>query len=646
MSVSPRFVLAVIGLALPPICASAQEVIELDEITVSAGEAGQGALSQTQVGAEQLETEYQGAGLGTILRDMAGVTTEGGGADGGEMAVNIRGLQDHGRVAVTIDGMRQNFARSGHGANGTFSVDEEMLREVSVTRGAGAKAGAIAGAVELRRVTAADILRDGAASGGELRLRYGGLSRTPTVHGSLAAKLSEAVDVMIAATQSEKDDYTAPDGTQVYAWQQTRSGLATLGFNTENGQRFTLSADRTEKDYYTGISTGAPRDNDMRTSSLRFGYEAPDLMGWAVDASIYDTRTELQQQALSAALVPTGVARSYDTGTTGLLLTAQRFFDLAGREHDVTVTLEGFRDSAEVNDPTGSLTPSGTREIWSLGLEDRIALGAATLTLGLSADSYRLDSASGSASGDALSPRIAVEMPLGASFTLHAAAAMAYRPPSLNETLVSGMHPEPADFPIRPNPDLLPEKSRSFELGLGYGYDGLFTPGDTLDIRATVFHNTVDDYIGLERVGGLFTGYYQYNNISKVRLRGLELEAHYDSGRVFASLAGQILDGENALTGAELDRTAPDRLVVTAGLRSADMRREAGTRVTLTGAKTGGTLTSTAWNTVDLFFRQDIGDNASFGLTLNNIFDEAYTPHLDIQPSPGFNAQASLTVRF
>ena len=35
-----------------------------------------------------------------------------------ETAINIRGLQDFGRVAVVVDGARQNFQRSGHNANG------------------------------------------------------------------------------------------------------------------------------------------------------------------------------------------------------------------------------------------------------------------------------------------------------------------------------------------------------------------------------------------------------------------------------------------------------------------------------------------------------------------------------------------------
>lgn len=647
---APALTLSCLGLAAAsgwPTPAQAQDdgtEMMLEEITVANEQPQTVTPSETRVGAEQLATEYQGAGLDTVLQGIAGVTTEGGGGDGAEMAVNIRGLQDHGRVAVTIDGMRQNFARSSHGANGTFSVDEEMLREVEVSRGAGAKAGAIAGAVELRRVTAEDILRDGATQGGELRLRYGTLTDSPTLHGAVAARLSEAVDVMVAGTHSEASDYTAPDGTKVYAHQENRSLLTTLGLNTDNGQRFTFSYDRTEKDYISDVSS-TPRDNDMLTESLRLGYEA-DLAGWAVEGTLYETRTELTQNTLDSSFVPTGVSRTYDTSTIGLLLSAQRYLEIGGREHDVTLTLEGFRDDATVDDPSGSLTPSGTRDIWSLAVEDRIMLGASTLTFGLSADSYSLDSADGSANGQALSPRLALDMPLGNWFTLHAVAAMGYRPPSLNETLVSGSHPAPAVFDILPNPDLKPERSKSFELGLSYATEGVFVGGDMLDISATVFRNEVDDFIGLEWMGGLFSGYYQYTNIDRVRIDGFEIEARYDSGNVFASLAGQILDGTDLSTGEELDNTAPDRLVVTAGLRSADRRREVGTRYTLTGSKDGGSLSSQSWSTVDLFLRQEITEHAEFGLTLNNIFDETYTPHLDIQPSPGFNAQASLIIRF
>ena len=635
-------------LATPTVLHAQEEVIELDPIEITSETETEAGWSSARIDEDRLATEYQGAGLDTVLRGVPGVTTQGGGADGGEIGVNIRGLQEYGRVAVTVDGMRQNFARSGHGANGTFSIDTEMLREVTVTKGPGAKAGAVGGALELRTVRAEDLLpADGGATGGEFRLRYGTRSVAPTVHGSVAAQLSPALDLTVAATRSELDDYTAPNGQYVNAWQLTRSGLATLGLTTQDGQRLTFSASRLAKDYNTGMSGSTPRDNDLRTDSFALGYEGQDILGgWSVNGTIYQTRTEVAQQELDDALIPNGTTRSYETSTTGVLIEARRAFVFAGRDHDVKLTFEGFRDEAETIDTDDSLTPSGHRTIWSLAAEDRIALGAATLTLGLSADSYELDGSDTSVSGSALSPRVAFEMPVGGGVTLHAAAALSYRFPSLNETLVSGLHPEPADFEVVPNPDLEPERFTSFEIGASYRHDGLLTGDDMLDLRATVFQNNARDYIGLERIGGLFGGYFQNANIDRVRITGLELEAAYDSSRFFGSLAGQVMRGTNLADGSELSRVPPNRMVLTAGVKSADARRIVGARFTVVGGKHEGDLRSDAWRTVDLFLRQDLSDSATFDLSLNNITDATYTPHLETQPSPGFNAQASLIVRF
>ncbi|MFN7051712.1 MAG: TonB-dependent receptor, partial [Gemmobacter sp.] len=87
------------------------------------------------------------------------------------------------------------------------------------------------------------------------------------------------------------------------------------------------------------------------------------------------------------------------------------------------------------------------------------------------------------------------------------------------------------------------------------------------------------------------------------------------------------------------------RLVMTAGLRSAQ-GAEYGARLTAVGAKTSGDFQSGSWNTVDLFLTQPVGAHGSFGFAINNILDEVYTPHLETQPAPGINMQASLTLRF
>ncbi len=632
-----------------PVAAQDGDPFVLDTIEVDADLPEALSWDETEISDEQLETEYQGSNLQTIMRSAPGVTVLGGAAGGAETAVNIRGLQDFGRVAVTVDGMRQNFARSGHEANGTFAVDTEMLRGITVARGPGAKAGAIGGALEMRTVGAGDLLPDdGGRVGGEVRLRYGTLTEAPTLHGAVAGQLSDAVDLTVAATRAEMGDYTAPDGTEVYAWQETQSALATLGFTNQSGARLTFGASRLDMNYYTGRLSSLPRDNDMRTDTVSFGYQADDVLGgWAVNGRLYDVSTTVSQRLLNENLTPTGVDRSYDTGTTGLLFEAARLFAVGTTDHDIGLTLEGFRDTVTTDDPVNdSLTPSGNRDLWSLAIEDRITVGTATFILGLSADSYKLDSPDATVTGEALSPRIGLEFPVGSDVVLYGSMALASRFPSLNETLVNGMHPEPADFPVIPNPDLQPERMRSIEIGIGYSRQDLFTTGDSLQLRATGFYNKIEDYIGLVRVGGLFDASYQYNNIDNVRIRGFELEASYQSGGFFGEFAGQLLDGIDLETGLELASVPPDRMVVTAGYRSPDGRRELGARLTSVGTKEGGNLPSPAWQTVDLFYEQAVSDRTTFGLALNNIFNENYTAHLETQPSPGFNALASLIVRF
>ncbi|TIT35615.1 MAG: TonB-dependent receptor, partial [Mesorhizobium sp.] len=79
-------------------------------------------------------------------------------------SINIRGLQDFGRVAVIVDGARQNFQRSDHGTQSTFYIDPELIKSVDVIRGPVANtygSGAIGGVVLFETKDADDYLRDG-----------------------------------------------------------------------------------------------------------------------------------------------------------------------------------------------------------------------------------------------------------------------------------------------------------------------------------------------------------------------------------------------------------------------------------------------------------------------------------------------------
>lgn len=52
------------------------------------------------------------------------------------LSVNIRGIQDYGRINMNIDGMRQNFMKSGHGQrHGVMYIDPEILGNVVIEKG-------------------------------------------------------------------------------------------------------------------------------------------------------------------------------------------------------------------------------------------------------------------------------------------------------------------------------------------------------------------------------------------------------------------------------------------------------------------------------------------------------------------------------
>lgn len=367
------------------------------------------------------------------------------------------------------------------------------------------------------------------------------------------------------------------------------------------------------------------------------------------DATLYRTVTRVDQQLLDDDDTPIGPSRAYTTTTTGIRAQADAGpLALGPTDHALTFVLDAFRDAVTTDDATGpSLTPSGDRTVGSLLAQDAIALTPGlTAIAALRFDSYRLSSDDGAADGTQLSPALTLRQQVGGALALHATIAQAYRPPTLSESLVNGLHPEPADFYVRPNPDLKPESALTTEVGATLALADLARPGDSLTATLTAYRNDVTDYIGLVEQGTLFDRYLIYDNIASARIEGVELEIAYDADQLFGGLSGQLIHGTDRTTGTELSGIAPNRLVLTGGWRNAPQTLEIGGRLTLAGAREDGVLTSAAWHTLDLFLTRAIGPRGSVGLALNNITNQTYTPYLNTQPSPGFNALASLSLAF
>jgi hemoglobin/transferrin/lactoferrin receptor protein len=134
-----------------------------------------------------------------LLDNVAGVYANRSAAQNPGISVNIRGLQDQDRIATMIDGARQNFQRSGHGATQRTYVDTAFLRQIDVekstTSGVGS-AGALGGLVNFRTFIADDLIKPGNQYGGMVNATTG--TNAYNFDGSTAAavRVSERFSVL------------------------------------------------------------------------------------------------------------------------------------------------------------------------------------------------------------------------------------------------------------------------------------------------------------------------------------------------------------------------------------------------------------------------------------------------------------------
>ncbi|QLF95045.1 TonB-dependent hemoglobin/transferrin/lactoferrin family receptor [Pseudomonas sp. ABC1] len=207
-----------------------------------------------------------------MLEETSGVYTAVNQRDPG-LSVNIRGIQDYGRVNMNIDGMRQNFSVNGHQQrNGVMFIDPEFIRNIEIEKGTQAGmggAGVLGGIASFNTLQASDFLEDGKEFGGHLRAGHGigELGNGTYFNGSAVFAFGNEIgDLLFGVSERHFGDYRAGTrdrdnlGTNIrlraffpQAWDNwlesevgemgsvTRSRLLKVGLNLPEDQRLQLS---------------------------------------------------------------------------------------------------------------------------------------------------------------------------------------------------------------------------------------------------------------------------------------------------------------------------------------------------------------------------------------------------------------------
>lgn len=609
-------------------------VQSLDTITVAASKTEERAIDAlapvSVVTLEQIQG-LQPKRLSDIFYNIPGVSFQDRGDDPAT-AINIRGLQDFGRVAVVVDGARQNYQRTGHFANGSFFLDPELIGGVDVVRGPTANiygSGAIGGVVSFRTKDINDVVRPGERWGVDMTGSYG--SNNARGLGSIfgGVRADPNVDVFGGAVYRTQGNYKDGAGTEIgNTGNDIAAGLMKLTVRPAEGHEIKAGAMFQDYQYSIGqqnrgaTTTAAPlaaiagssvyaSDAKNYTGTVTWKYSKPDDYWFDWNASVYGNRTDNDQVKTYNNRITTGGGvctlanpgnnisgcvgdrRSYSIDTVGIDVNNTTRFRVGDWLNALTYGFDAFQDSVKTADSRGNsniTTPGGLRTV--SGGFAQLKQNYSTWLEVVSAiryDRYDLESAAVSTGGDRFSPKITVGVTPVAGFQPYVSYAEGYRAPSITETLISGGHATGggptiftcADgssglFCFQPNPNLRPEVGKNKEVGVNLKYDGIFAANDSFRGKFNAFRNDVDGYIDLVASTpvatpfGRFSQFYQYQNIAQARIEGVEAEALYDAGLWYVGVAGHLMRGKNTATNIGLATITPRKVTTTAGVRLLD----------------------------------------------------------------------------
>ncbi len=672
----------------------------LDKIML-ASRIGESAIeslsSSSHVDREQIERRMAST-PNEMLFGVPGVAVQ---ADSRRVAssINIRGLQDFGRVAVIVDGARQDFQRSDHGTQSTFYIDPELVKSVDVIRGPVANtygSGAIGGVVFFDTKDAADFLRPDETWAASVTGGYETNGRGWTTSATGAYRFSDNLDALGNIVYRDYGEYKDGGGNRVAG-----SGFEVLGGLLKTTIRPSENSELKlgwvgASDQWNEISGGKPvYDLDLRQNTFTARYNITDEEKSWLDLHINASfnKTRLDQTSLAPVggrydpvtglpvVLPVGSKANYDVGTGGLDIWNTSRFETGRIAHELTYGGDWVSDDVDTTGTSGGdsfYTPSGKRRVSGAYVQDKLTWDWLEVIAGLRYDSYSLKDDTTGTSGDRVSPRLTVgvspfEGPQLHGLQFYGTYAEGYRSPSLSETLISGLHPAGVVFPFLPNPNLRPETGKTWEFGVNYKADGVFRGDDALRLKAAYFNNDVDDYIAgadidagqpgcpfLRNVPPIFVpgGYYiptcyQYQNFANAKIRGFELESLYDAGWGFAGLSASVIDGHTvSYAGEREDLTTVPSSQVTAqlGVRFLEDRLTVGGEVQYNG-KPKGNAYAEDYTLVNAFASYKANDSLKLDLRVDNLFDVKYANPLNATTTspvyePGVTVKLAATMRF
>ena len=460
----------------------------------------------------------------------------------------VRGMTGN-RVAVEIDGIPSagGFSIGSFSDSGRSFVDLAFVRNVQVLRGPASSlygSDAIGGVVAMTTLSAGDLLREG--SGGSVRTEAGYSSDDDGWHAvAIGAARVGSADLLLGYVHRQGNELdTAADVPPDPRDYDADSVLAKLELDSVPGGPLTLTAEggrlaqNTDVNAFEGlagsrfVNTVALSGDD---SGSRFRASAAQRLDAtaAFDSAVWqlywqgtdtDQDTFEQRKAVPPRTPPVQIDRKFSLQdrTLGAEFTAVKDVERNGTAHDFVygieiegTRLEELRNGLQTDLVTGATTKTILGETFPLRdfpisdvteagafVQDeiRFAGGAWTLIPALRADYYRLSPKSDALYREdnprlpvvgledwSVSPKLGVIRSLGESAVAYFQYSHGFRAPPPEDVNI-GLDLPLLNLRAIPNPDLKPETSNGYELGLRWN-------DAALSLTASGFWSDYDDFI-------------------------------------------------------------------------------------------------------------------------------------------------------
>ena len=201
--------------------------------------------------------------------------------------------------------------------------------------------------------------------------------------------------------------------------------------------------------------------------------------------------------------------------------------------------------------------------------------------------------------------------------------AEGFRPPNFDESNQAFVN-RAFGYATVPNPDLVPETSRAYELGMRRS----LARGS---LSVTLYRNDYEDFIASMFVGATPDGIslFQDVNIGRAEIEGLEFESSVGLNDRWALRGGfSYSRGRDRVSDTWLDAIDPFTSIVGLSYETPDARWGVDTNLTAVAARTDVSaddrVTAPAYQLVDVIAKLQIAERSRLRLGVYNLFDEQY----------------------